>query len=120
MLDAEFARRFATEWIDAYNCHDLDRVLAHYAEDIEMTSPLIVTIAGEPSERLKGKAALRTYWAKGLQLLPCLHFELATILIGVESLTLTYHGHRGLAAEVFHFSPTGAVVKSSAHYAVSD
>jgi len=120
MIDEKFARAFASEWIDAWNAHDLDRVLVHYADDFEMRSPLIVTIAGEPSGRLKGKAAVRAYWRKGLQLLPDLHFELVSILAGVEGLTLMYRGHRGLVAEVFRFSPDRTVVEVSAHYLLPD
>ena len=120
MLDEKFARAFAKEWIDAWNSHDLDRVLAPYVDDVEMVSPLIVTIAGEPSGRLKGKDVVRTYWKKGLQLLPDLHFELVSILLGVEGLSLTYHGHRGLVAEVFQFGPDRKVVRGRAHYVLPD
>lgn len=120
MIDETFAQAFAAEWIAAWNAHDLDRVLKHYAEDFEMRSPLIVTIAGEPSGRLQGKAAVRAYWAKGLQLLPALHFELVSILVGVEGLTLLYQGHRGLVAEVFRFDTDWNVVAVSAHYALPD
>jgi hypothetical protein len=120
MIDETVAQAFATEWIDAWNAHDLDRVLAHYADDFEMQSPLIVMIAGEPTGRLKGKAAVRAYWTKGLQLLPDLYFELVSVLTGVEGLTLVYHGHRGLVAEAFQFGTDRKVVKVSAHYALPD
>lgn len=120
MLDEKFARAFAKEWIEAWNSHDLERVLAHYADDFEMQSPLISTIVGERSGRLKGKEAVREYWVKGLQLLPDLHFELVRILVGVEGITLTYRGHRGLVAEVFQFSQGGKVIRASAHYALPD
>lgn len=118
MIDETFARTFAADWIEAWNAHDLDRVLTHYADDFEMRSPLIATIAGEPSGHLKGKAAVRAYWTKGLQLLPALRFELVSILVGTEGLTLLYRGHRGLVAEVFQFGPERNVVAASAHYAV--
>ena len=39
MLTQEFALEFADEWIAAWNSHDLDRVLRHYAADAELTSP---------------------------------------------------------------------------------
>ena len=32
---------FAEEWITAWNTHDLDRILSHYAEDIVFRSPVI-------------------------------------------------------------------------------
>jgi hypothetical protein len=120
MIEEPFARAFAAEWIDAWNAHDLDRVLAQYADDFEMRSPLIVTIGGEPSGRLKGKAAVRAYWRKGLQFLPDLHFELVSVLAGVEGLTLLYRGHRGLVAEVFRFGTDRTVVEVTVHYVFLD
>lgn len=61
MITREFADRFAQEWIDAWNSHNLERVLSHYADDFEMSSPYIAQIAGEPSGVLKGKPAVAVY-----------------------------------------------------------
>lgn len=118
MMDAEFARRFAREWIDAWNSHDLDRILAHYEDDFEMSSPIIRTLAGEPSGKLRGKAAVGAYWAKALQKVPDLRFTLVTALAGVDSVTVYYKGHRGLSAEVLHFGRSGKVRAAFAHYDV--
>lgn len=117
MIDKTFADHFAADWIGAWNSHDMARILAHYADDFEMSSPVIVQLMGEPSGRLKGKQAVGAYWTKALQRLPDLHFELITTLIGVDSITLYYKGARGLSAEVFHFDADGKVVKAFAHYA---
>lgn len=117
MIDKQFAERFAREWVDAWNRHDLDRVLAHYADDFEMSSPVIVRMLGEESGALRGKEDIRAYWAKALHHLPDLHFELLNTLIGVNSITLYYMGPRGSSAEVFHFGPDGKVTRAFAHYA---
>lgn len=110
------AHHFAAEWIDAWNAHDLDRVLGHYAEHFEMSSPFIVRIAGEETGRLRGKKAVRAYWAKALELIPELRFDLVEVLVGVESLVIRYRGHKGAVAEVLRFGPNGKVVSASAHY----
>ena len=118
MLDDAFAQRFAAEWIEAWNTHDLKRVLSHYAEDFEMSSPYIVQIAGEASGTLRGKAAVGAYWKKALELVPDLRFELIAVLVGVDSITLHYKGaRRRLVAEVFHFGSDGKVARAFAHYA---
>ena len=117
-MDSAFAERFAAEWIAAWNAHDLERALAHYAEDFAMTSPYIPEIAGERSGTLRGKAAVAAYWKKALALKPDLHFELIAVLVGVESVTIHYKGAGGrLVAEVFHFGADGKVVRAFAHYA---
>jgi ketosteroid isomerase-like protein len=118
MIDASFARGFAAEWIEAWNAHDLDRILAHYADDFEMISRLIVERGHDPSGRLKGKAAVRLYWAEGLAAKPPLRFTLEQVLLGVDSVVVIYRrasGHQ--AAETFFFDAEGKVVRAAAHYA---
>jgi len=117
-MDEGFAMRFAREWIAAWNSHDLERILAHYEDDFEMSSPIIPVLAGEPSGRLRGKGPVGAYWSKALGKTPDLHFDLVTVLAGVDSVTLYYRGHRGLSAEVLHFSASGKVRAAFAHYAV--
>ncbi|WHZ23767.1 MAG: hypothetical protein OJF47_002879 [Nitrospira sp.] len=114
----ECARRFGQEWVDAWNAHDLDRVLAHYADDCEFQSPFIISIANEPSGRLTGKAAIRAYWAAALEKLPDLRFELLDVLIGADCLTLHYRGHRGLVAETCFFNGSGKVICATACYSI--
>ena len=119
-LPSGFAERFAADWIAAWNSHDLDRVLTHYEDDFEMSSPVIRQLVGEPSGMLHGKAAVRAYWRKALEFIPDLHFELISVLAGVTSITLYYKGaHDRLAAEVFHFGADHRVTKAFAHYDVS-
>jgi len=116
MIEQDFAEHFAADWIDSWNKHDLVRILSHYTDDFEMSSPVIIKIAGEPSGTLKGKDAVGSYWAKALQLIPNLHFDLLATLIGVNSITLHYNGARGQSAEVFHFNQNGKVTRAYAHY----
>ena len=116
MITQEFAQTFATEWVEAWNTHNLDEVLSHYSDEFEMSSPYISQIALEPSGKLKGKSAVREYWRSALERMPALHFSLLKVLVGVESVTIYYQGVRGLAAEVFFFGPNNLVVRACAHY----
>ncbi len=113
-----FVTQFANDWIDAWNSHDLDKILSHYEDDFEMSSPVIIRVTGEVSGILRGKSAVGAYWAKALKINPDLRFELLTVLAGIDSITLYYKGVRGLSAEVFHFSSRGKVVRAFAHYDV--
>ena len=38
MITEEFAARFGDDWINAWNAHDLDQVMAHYHEEVVFTS----------------------------------------------------------------------------------
>ncbi|HPF37544.1 MAG TPA: nuclear transport factor 2 family protein [Phycisphaerae bacterium] len=121
MITREFAERFAAEWIDAWNAHDLDRILMHYAETIRFTSPFIAAITGDSSGRLEGGAALRAYWQKALAAYPELRFELIDTLVGADSVVLYYRSVKGMmAAEAMRFDAEGRVAEVWANYAPGD
>ncbi len=121
MIEIEFANTFAQEWIEAWNSHDLERILSHYADDFEMASPVIVQRMGEPSGQLKGKAAVRPYWTRGLAADPPLRFELLQVLTGVDSIALYYRNARGqYCAETLTFNLDRKVVRGCAHYAAAE
>jgi hypothetical protein len=115
MIDKTFAEHFAADTIDAWNQHNLARILSHYAEDFEMSSPVIIPIAAEPTGTLKGKEAVGSYGTRALQIRPDLHSDLIATLVGVNSLILYYNGVRGPSAEVFHFNADVKVTKAYAH-----
>jgi hypothetical protein len=118
-MNEKFAHQFAQDWVDAWNAHDVYRVLCHCTDDFEMSSPIIAQLLGEPSGALRGKLAVGAYWRKALQVMPDLRFELVSVLIGVHSLTLYYKGAKDrLSAEVFDFDASGQVTKATAHYAI--
>lgn len=95
-LDQDQAVGFAQEWIEAWNRRDLTSVLAHYAEDFEMSSPLIVKITGEPSGTLAGKTQVEAYWRTALTMIPGLHFELVRVFVGAGSDPTPETGHNGM------------------------
>ena len=118
-MDKAFAEHFAADWIGSWNAHDLRRVLSHCVDDFEMSSPVIIQVAAEPSGTLRGKAAVAAYWTKALELIPELRFELVSVLVGVNSIVVYYKGARDrLAAEVFHFGARQMVSRAFAHYDV--
>ena len=55
-----------------------------------MSSPFIVSISGQASGTLRGKAAVRAYWQTALQQHPDLHFELVDVFVGVSSMVILY------------------------------
>jgi ketosteroid isomerase-like protein len=111
------ALRFAEGWVSAWNARDLDRILAHYSDDFEMTTPFIVKMMGTPSGQLKGKEQIRSYWLRALERFPDLHFEILDVFAGVGSVVIYYKSIQGLlACEVFYFDEQGKICKAAAHY----
>ena len=59
--------RLGEGWVADWNRHDLDAVMARLHDDIAFSSPHIPVMVGEPSGVLRGKAAVRAYWAEALR-----------------------------------------------------
>lgn len=105
------------DWYAAWNSHDLDRVLAHYADTIRFYSPFAVALAPGSNGLVEGKAALRRYFAAALAKYPDLRFEPLETLTGAGSTVLRYRSVAGkTAAEMFVVDATGLVVEVRAHY----
>src|SRR5258706_10124230 len=118
MLDADRAQGFADEWYAAWNARDLERVMAHWGDDAVFTSPLAAKLNPGTGGTVIGKDALREYWRRGLELNPDLHFEPRALLVGAQSIVLSYVNHRGQeCAEVLVIGDDGLAHRGAAHYA---
>lgn len=105
--------RFAAEWETGWNSHNLDRILAHYRDDIVFRSQKAQALVG--TGELKGKDALRAYWAAALAKQPELVFSVQDVFAGHEMIVITYLNHRGiLAAETLYFDAEGLVFRAAA------
>ncbi len=110
-------QKFAKDWIASWNSHDLASILEHYADNIEITTPMIKLALGIDSGSLKGKEQVADYWGKALQKLPDLAFELYDVTAGVDSVALYYKSVMNKnAIEVMFFNKEGKVDKMIAHY----
>lgn len=118
-MTTEAAREFARAWIAAWNAGDLERILAFYAEDFVLSSPLIAGRTGETSGILQGKAAVGSYWRAGLAATPALQFELLDVFAGPNTVVICYESlGRHSCAEVFIFDAEGQVVRSAANHRI--
>jgi hypothetical protein len=103
-VDHADAVTFAEGWMQAWNAHDLDSVLSHFADNVVFTSPVVAQFVDDSDGVIHGKAALRAYWAEGLRRIPDLHFEVMGVYVGVNTLVINYRNQRGrLVNEVLIF-----------------
>lgn len=93
-MDSAAADSFVAEWLAAWNAHDVEAVLAHFAEDVTFSSPVAARVIGGDGV-VRGKQALRSYWVSALRGLPDLHFELLGTYVGVDALVINYRNQRG-------------------------
>lgn len=104
---------FAQAWEAAWNSHDLDRILTHYADDVIFRSHKAMRMVG--TGEVHGKAALSEYWSRALAAQPGLSFVVVDVLHGHGMMVITYLNHRNiLGAETLRFGAHGLVVEASA------
>ena len=66
-IDRDHAWKFAHEWLDAWNKHDINLIMQHYADSIEFCSPIVTQVLGDPKGVVTGIDNLRDYFSRQLQ-----------------------------------------------------
>lgn len=117
MITEYEAKQFADHWIQAWNNHDIEAIISHYAENVEYFSPFLTKLADNTLGNLHGKIAVKEYLTKGLSVYPHLNFILKDVFFGVRSIVVQYQSVNNLnAAEVFEFDEQGLVCRVQCHY----
>jgi predicted ester cyclase len=107
----------ANHWVASWNAHDLDSIMEHYEDAIELTSPVAARLLGSSDGKVVGKANLRAYFQRGLEAYPELDFRLEDVLWGVTSVVLYYTNQKGTrTAEFMELSARGKVTRVVANY----
>ena len=102
--------QFCRQWALAWNSRDLEAVLRHFHEDAVFTSPVAIRVVPASNGVLRGKEALRAYWAEALRRIPDLHFVVESFRVGVNTLVIHYRNQNGVSVnEVLIFD--GAFVR---------
>lgn len=102
----------ANHWVAAWNAHDLESIMEHYEDAIELTSPVAARLLGSSDGKVTGKANLRAYFQRGLEAYPELDFRLEDVLWGVTSVVLYYTNQKGTrTAEFMELSAGGKVTR---------
>jgi hypothetical protein len=116
-MDEQQAKQLAAHWIESWNLHDLDSIMEHYSDDVILISPVAARILNDPDGAVRGKPALRSYFAKGLAFYPDLKFHLLDTLWGLHSLVLYYRNQNGArTAEFMEIGQDGKVSRVVANY----
>ena len=111
------AWELANHWVAAWNSHDLDSIMTHYEDAIELTSPVAARLLGTPDGKVIGKANLRAYFQRGLEAFPELTFRLEDVLWGLNSVVLCYTNQKGTrTGEFMELSAAGRVARVVANY----
>jgi predicted ester cyclase len=116
-VNKDEARDLAMDWAAAWNTHDLDLIMTHYDDAVELTSPVAAQLLGTVDGKVVGKENLRAYFRRGLEAYPNLQFRLEDVLWGVSSVILYYTNQKGTrTGEFMELSADGKVVRVVANY----
>ncbi|QHT56441.1 nuclear transport factor 2 family protein [Cellulomonas sp. H30R-01] len=117
-MSAPEPHAFAAAWVAAWNAHDVEAVLDHFADDVVFTSPVAARLLPATQGVVHGKDALRAYWTEGLRQVPDLRFSVERVHAGVDVLVLGYRNQSGgVVDEVLRFVD-GLVVEGHGTYLV--
>jgi hypothetical protein len=116
-MTKEGAWTFANHWVDAWNSHDLDLIMTHYDDAVELVSPVAARILGIAGGKVIGHANLRAYFRRGLDAYPELQFSLKDVFWGISSVVLYYTNQVGsCTAEFMELLENGKVARVVANY----
>ena len=110
-------RSHADAWLAAWNAHDLDAVMACYAEDVDFAAPTVITRWDRDDGRLRGRAELRRHFEFGLELAPALTFTEEALLAGPAGYALLYRRENGnRVLDVVELNSAGEAARVRAFY----
>jgi hypothetical protein len=112
------AWEMAEHWVAAWNAHDLQSIMSHYDDGIELTSPVATRLLGAPDGKVLGKSNLHAYFRRGLEAYPELHFQLEDVLCGMNTVVLYYKNQSGNRTAEFMELSDGKVIRAVANYSV--
>lgn len=89
-MSAEQNIEIAKHWFDAFNTHDLEKLLVLYSPHAEHYSPKLKLRQPETNGLVRGKDALRTWWEDAFDRLPTLSYTYTTLTANNDRVFMEY------------------------------
>jgi ketosteroid isomerase-like protein len=80
----------AAAWFEAFNEHDLEKLLALYHDEAMHYSPKLKVRQPETEGMVTGKAALRSWWHDAFYRLPTLHYIPTSLTANKDRVFMEY------------------------------
>jgi hypothetical protein len=111
------AIKFSSDWVRAWNAHDVEAVLAHFDDQVVFSSPVALELFPETGGVVRGKVALRAYWIAALTRVPELKFTVESVYQGIETIVINYRNQTGGSVnEVLRFTKENLVIEGHGTY----
>ncbi len=92
-MSAQNNKQIATKWFEAFNEHDLEKLLSLYNDNAQHYSPKLKIRMPETQGLIKGKQALREWWRDAFDRLPTLQYEVIKLTADDEQVFMEYIRH---------------------------
>jgi hypothetical protein len=83
-------KSIALAWFEAFNAHNLEKLLELYHDHAQHYSPRLKIRQPETNGLIKGKAALRGWWQDAFDRLPTLRYEVLNIITHDQQVFMEY------------------------------
>lgn len=89
-MSAEKNLSIAMLWFEAFNAHNLEKLLSLYDDEAEHYSPKLKIRHPETKGLVTGKEALRTWWKDAFERLPSLHYKVTSLTSNADRVFMEY------------------------------
>jgi len=119
------AARFVQDWLEGWNARDLDRIMVHYGEAAVFQSPSVLALGAGGDGTVRGRAAIRELYRRGLERFQRLRFELEEVIDRPYGVIVIYRKlgvfaeRPGLTVEVFEMAD-GLVQRNTVYWGVEE
>jgi hypothetical protein len=90
---SEKNKQIASNWLDAFNGRNLEKILSLYDDLAQHYSPKLKQRMPHTQGLIKGKEALRKWWQDAFDRLLSLHYELVRLTADNEQVFIEYLRH---------------------------
>lgn len=87
---SEALQSIAFKWFEAFNNHDLDRLLSLYDDRAVHFSPKLKARHPETKGLISGKQALQAWWRDAFDRIPSLHYRVTSLTAGSGRIFMEY------------------------------
>ena len=117
MIDPKVAKKYAQEWVAAWNNHDLDAIMSFYSDSIHHVTPKLTMLFGAASNMIEDKDELHDYFEAALKRSPNLNFDLKEVFSGTDSIVIVFESTSGLyVAVTLILNEAMKITQYMAHY----
>lgn len=92
-MSAQTNKQIALTWFEAFNEHNLEKLLALYDDNAQHYSPKLKIRMPETQGLIKGKSSLRIWWQDAFDRLPSLKYEVIKLTADEDQVFMEYIRH---------------------------